>query len=198
MPQRCRLLSCSEMTSISPPSWPMGYASRRLLDQPPTILLLVVHYHIQRIQSSSWRPSVLIHYHSDRSYYQTPWSYGWACPMMLARPRGRALMGESGSFCTLSRLRMIYWQWHRVELHPGDYVTVSASRYPFAYVLPPGRRSEDWVHSISKTLNWNSRQRQKGFKWLPFPLTAYCAIMSDDNNNNLEDVYELYGFRIFT
>ncbi|KAL1966854.1 hypothetical protein VTN77DRAFT_3819 [Rasamsonia byssochlamydoides] len=52
----------------------------------------------------------------------------------------------------------------RVELHPGDYVTVSASRYPFAYVLPPGRRSEDWVNSISKTLNWNSRQRQKGFK----------------------------------
>ncbi|KKA22748.1 NAD+ kinase [Rasamsonia emersonii CBS 393.64] len=52
----------------------------------------------------------------------------------------------------------------RVELHPGDYVTVSASRYPFAYVLPPGRRSEDWVQSISKTLNWNSRQRQKGFR----------------------------------
>lgn len=52
----------------------------------------------------------------------------------------------------------------RVELHPGDYVTVSASRYPFANVLPPGRRGEDWVHSISKTLNWNSRQKQKQFK----------------------------------
>lgn len=52
----------------------------------------------------------------------------------------------------------------RVELHPGDYVTVSASRYPFANVLPQGRRGEDWVHSISKTLNWNSRQKQKSFK----------------------------------
>ncbi|KAJ9199689.1 hypothetical protein DTO164E3_4574 [Paecilomyces variotii] len=52
----------------------------------------------------------------------------------------------------------------RLELHPGDYVTISASRYPFANVLPPGRRSEDWVHSISKTLNWNSRQKQKAFK----------------------------------
>ncbi|KAL2011454.1 hypothetical protein VTN00DRAFT_4172 [Thermoascus crustaceus] len=52
----------------------------------------------------------------------------------------------------------------RIELRPGDYVTVSASRYPFANVLPHGRRSEDWVHSISKTLNWNSRQRQKGFR----------------------------------
>lgn len=52
----------------------------------------------------------------------------------------------------------------RVELCPGDYVTISASRYPFANVLPEGRRSEDWVSSISRTLNWNSRQRQKSFK----------------------------------
>ncbi|OKL58226.1 hypothetical protein UA08_06550 [Talaromyces atroroseus] len=51
----------------------------------------------------------------------------------------------------------------RLELHPGDYVTVSASRYPFANVMPAGRRSEDWVESISKTLNWNTRQRQKAF-----------------------------------
>ncbi|PLN76685.1 putative NAD+ kinase [Aspergillus taichungensis] len=51
----------------------------------------------------------------------------------------------------------------RIELHPGDYVTVSASRFPFANVLPPrrGRRGDDWVHSISKTLNWNSRERQR-------------------------------------
>ncbi|MCJ1224294.1 hypothetical protein MMC12_000939 [Toensbergia leucococca] len=52
----------------------------------------------------------------------------------------------------------------RVELHPGDYVTISASRYPFANVMPQGRRSEDWVNSISRTLQWNSRQRQKSFK----------------------------------
>ncbi|KAE8348796.1 ATP-NAD kinase-like domain-containing protein [Aspergillus coremiiformis] len=52
----------------------------------------------------------------------------------------------------------------RVELHPGDYVTVSASRYPFANVLQQDRRKNDWVHSISKTLNWNSRQRQKALK----------------------------------
>ncbi|KNG80658.1 hypothetical protein ANOM_011148 [Aspergillus nomiae NRRL 13137] len=52
----------------------------------------------------------------------------------------------------------------RVELHPGDYVTVSASRYPFANVLPQDRRNNDWVHSISKTLNWNSRQKQKALK----------------------------------
>ncbi|KAF2225699.1 ATP-NAD kinase-like domain-containing protein [Elsinoe ampelina] len=51
----------------------------------------------------------------------------------------------------------------RTELQPGDYVTVSASRFPFPTVLPLDRRSEDWVDSISRTLNWNSRQRQKAF-----------------------------------
>ncbi|SPQ21861.1 6597997f-29f7-4ea2-850c-93dfbe9807b9 [Thermothielavioides terrestris] len=52
----------------------------------------------------------------------------------------------------------------RVELRPGDYVTVSASRYPFACVQPHGRRSEDWINSISAKLGWNTRQRQKAFK----------------------------------
>ncbi|KAK4226882.1 NAD(+) kinase [Podospora fimiseda] len=51
----------------------------------------------------------------------------------------------------------------RVELKPGDYVTISASRYPFACVLPPGRRS-DWINSISAKLGWNTRQRQKPLK----------------------------------
>ncbi|KAI0977387.1 ATP-NAD kinase-like domain-containing protein [Xylaria arbuscula] len=54
----------------------------------------------------------------------------------------------------------------RVELQPGDYVTISASRFPFASVQPQGRRSEDWVNSISGKLGWNTRQKQKneGFK----------------------------------
>lgn len=52
----------------------------------------------------------------------------------------------------------------RVELHPGDYVTISASRYPFASVQAEGRRSEDWINSISGKLGWNTRQKQKGFK----------------------------------
>lgn len=52
----------------------------------------------------------------------------------------------------------------RAELSPGDYVTVTASRYPFPTVLPLGRVGEDWIDSLSRTLNWNSRQRQKPFK----------------------------------
>jgi NAD+ kinase len=51
----------------------------------------------------------------------------------------------------------------RCELAPGDYVTISASRFPFPTVLPLDRKKEDWVDSISRTLNWNNRQRQKAF-----------------------------------
>lgn len=42
-------------------------------------------------------------------------------------------------------------------------MTISASRFPFPSVLPLDRKSEDWVDSISRTLNWNNRQRQKAF-----------------------------------
>lgn len=52
----------------------------------------------------------------------------------------------------------------RVELKPGDYVTISASRFPFPSVLALDRKSKDWIDSISRTLQWNSRQRQKSFK----------------------------------
>ncbi|KAK9439431.1 uncharacterized protein G6M90_00g097020 [Metarhizium brunneum] len=52
----------------------------------------------------------------------------------------------------------------RVEMKPGDYVTISASRFPFASVQTEGRRSEDWVNSISGKLGWNTRQKQKEFK----------------------------------
>ncbi|KAL3460361.1 ATP-NAD kinase-like domain-containing protein [Aspergillus heterothallicus] len=52
----------------------------------------------------------------------------------------------------------------RVELLPGDYLTVSASRYPFANVLPSGKGGDDWMRSLSKTLNWNTRQRQKAMR----------------------------------
>jgi len=52
----------------------------------------------------------------------------------------------------------------RTELMPGDYVTISASRYPFASVQAPGRRSEEWINSISGKLGWNTRQKQKAFK----------------------------------
>lgn len=51
----------------------------------------------------------------------------------------------------------------RVEVVPGDYVSIAASRYPFAAVLPSGGPSHEWVRRISETLNWNSRSRQRAF-----------------------------------
>ncbi len=73
-------------------------------------------------------------------------------------------MGGNGKMRPSNIVAQVLIYRDRVELCPGDYVTISASRYPFANVLPQGRRSEDWVNSISRTLQWNSRQRQKGFK----------------------------------
>lgn len=56
----------------------------------------------------------------------------------------------------------------RIELFPGDYVTISASRFPFASVQPHGRRSEDWVNSIRGKLGWNTRQKQKNEGYTPW------------------------------
>ncbi|KAI1485553.1 ATP-NAD kinase [Biscogniauxia mediterranea] len=56
----------------------------------------------------------------------------------------------------------------RIEMYPGDYVTISASRFPFASVQPPGRRSENWVNSISGKLGWNTRQKQKNEGYRPW------------------------------
>ncbi|EFR04637.1 hypothetical protein MGYG_07644 [Nannizzia gypsea CBS 118893] len=63
----------------------------------------------------------------------------------------------------------------RIELHPGDYVTISASRFPFANVIPSGHRSYEWIQNISRTLNWNSRHRQQkpyDSKYLEQPNTS--------------------------
>lgn len=50
----------------------------------------------------------------------------------------------------------------RVELKQGDHIKVTASRYPFPTVCNENQ-SKDWFESISRTLKWNERQRQKSF-----------------------------------
>jgi len=50
----------------------------------------------------------------------------------------------------------------RIELKQGDHVTVTASKYPFPTVCADNQ-STDWFSSISRTLNWNQRERQKSF-----------------------------------
>lgn len=44
----------------------------------------------------------------------------------------------------------------------GDHIKVTASRYPFPTVCAD-TQSTDWFHSISRTLKWNERERQKSF-----------------------------------
>jgi NAD+ kinase len=44
----------------------------------------------------------------------------------------------------------------------GDHIKVTASKYPFPTVCAD-RSSTDWFHSISRTLKWNERERQKSF-----------------------------------
>ncbi|KAI1828643.1 ATP-NAD kinase [Xylaria intraflava] len=50
----------------------------------------------------------------------------------------------------------------RVELKPGDSVTITASQYPFPTIM---RTDTEWFNSVSRTLQWNTRAAtQKGFE----------------------------------
>jgi len=49
-----------------------------------------------------------------------------------------------------------------VELKQGDHIKVAASKYPFPTVCAD-KQSTDWFQSISRTLKWNERERQKSF-----------------------------------
>ena len=44
----------------------------------------------------------------------------------------------------------------------GDHIKISASKYPFPTVCAHSQ-SVDLFHSISRTLKWNERERQKSF-----------------------------------
>ncbi|ROT40099.1 ATP-NAD kinase [Sodiomyces alkalinus F11] len=49
----------------------------------------------------------------------------------------------------------------RLELSQGDYVTITASQYPFPTVV---RTQAEWFDSVSRTLRWNTRAAtQKAF-----------------------------------
>ncbi|KAI0072716.1 ATP-NAD kinase [Panus rudis PR-1116 ss-1] len=50
----------------------------------------------------------------------------------------------------------------RVELKQGDHIKITASKYPFPTVCAVSQ-STDWFTSISRTLKWNERERQKSF-----------------------------------
>ncbi|SPO21149.1 related to UTR1 (associated with ferric reductase activity) [Ustilago trichophora] len=68
----------------------------------------------------------------------------------------------------------------RVELKQGDHIKVTASRYPFPTVCAENQ-STDWFSSISRTLKWNERQRQKSF------VVVEEGVDADSNNSGDKD-----------
>ncbi|KAA8896402.1 hypothetical protein TRICI_006897 [Trichomonascus ciferrii] len=48
----------------------------------------------------------------------------------------------------------------RFELYRGDFLSVTAARYPFP-IIQNGNTSSSWFPRLSKTLHWNERKRQK-------------------------------------
>ncbi|PKI83278.1 NAD(+) kinase [Malassezia vespertilionis] len=50
----------------------------------------------------------------------------------------------------------------RIEINRGDHIKISASPYPFPTVNPEEVESP-WFDSVSRTLNWNQREKQKSF-----------------------------------
>ncbi|KAH9454475.1 hypothetical protein MJO28_007456 [Puccinia striiformis f. sp. tritici] len=70
----------------------------------------------------------------------------------------------------------------RVELRQGDHIKVTASAYPFPTVCGVSQ-SIDWFHSISRTLKWNERERQKSFVMIEEERGA--ASSSSSNNNKV-------------
>ncbi|KAL7751686.1 hypothetical protein RI367_002685 [Sorochytrium milnesiophthora] len=51
---------------------------------------------------------------------------------------------------------------HRTELRQGDFVSITASRYPFPTICLTDQ-SSDWFNSLIRCLRWNERQRQQPF-----------------------------------
>ncbi|GMM35393.1 hypothetical protein DASC09_027180 [Saccharomycopsis crataegensis] len=51
---------------------------------------------------------------------------------------------------------------NRIELEPGDFLTITTSRFPIAFVKNMSVKNE-WFKRLSDTLHWNERKRQKPF-----------------------------------
>jgi NAD+ kinase len=62
----------------------------------------------------------------------------------------------------------------RVELRQGDYVTITASQYPFPTVT---RTDTEWFDSVSRTLRWNTRAAAQK----PFDAKAVAPGMPDED-----------------
>jgi NAD+ kinase len=65
----------------------------------------------------------------------------------------------------------------RVELRQGDYVTITASQYPFPTVT---RTDTEWFDSVSRTLRWNVRAAAQK----PFDASAVAPGMPNQDDDD--------------
>ncbi|KAJ3369171.1 hypothetical protein GGF31_005452 [Allomyces arbusculus] len=72
---------------------------------------------------------------------------------------------------------------HRIELKQGDFVSITASKYPFPTICLHDQ-SSDWFNSLARCLRWNERQRQKAFTDNAF------GFPEDDEDEEDQDDYD--------
>ena len=78
---------------------------------------------------------------------------------------------------------------NRVQLQPGDYISISASPYAFPTVESS---PTEFIDSISRTLNWNIREEQKSFTHMLSEKNkekfANETFKSQDSDDSIEEV----------
>lgn len=79
---------------------------------------------------------------------------------------------------------------HRTQLHPGYYVTVHASQFPFPTIISA---PTEYIDSVSRTLKWNVRQHQKPFEHLLSSQTRqlYKNDNLDEDELDEEDAFDI-------
>lgn len=73
----------------------------------------------------------------------------------------------------------------RIEIKRGDHIKVTASPYPFPTVYPEDQPNP-WFDSVSRTLNWNQRQKQKSFVMVEENVQSYVQ-KTDSERHNEQD-----------
>ncbi|KAK9472394.1 ATP-NAD kinase-like domain-containing protein [Dipodascopsis tothii] len=70
---------------------------------------------------------------------------------------------------------------HRVEIKPGDSVSIAASQYPFPTVVSSPM---EYIESVSRTLRWNVREPQKPFRdFLDSTTTSINTTPTDETDD---------------
>jgi len=69
----------------------------------------------------------------------------------------------------------------------GDHIKVTASKYPFPTVCAD-KASTDWFSSVSRTLRWNEREKQKSFVVVEEDREPSVGITKSRHRDTFDDV----------